>query len=94
VQTSGPDREFGSNEILLSSDQTIAIIDGSGVLADPTGINREELVCSATSKISVGYFDTSKLSKDDYPIKANSLRYSTPFLRGDSRRQTSVIVRT
>ncbi|KAH9968170.1 hypothetical protein BC827DRAFT_478940 [Russula dissimulans] len=28
----------------LSSDKTIAVIDGSSVLADPAGINREELV--------------------------------------------------
>ncbi|KAH9968094.1 hypothetical protein BC827DRAFT_1152404 [Russula dissimulans] len=28
----------------LSSDKTIAVIDGSGVLADPAGINREELI--------------------------------------------------
>ena len=32
------------DEILLSSDKTVAIIDGSGVLADPAGLNREELV--------------------------------------------------
>ncbi|KAE9388972.1 Aminoacid dehydrogenase-like protein [Gymnopus androsaceus JB14] len=35
VQTGGPDGDLGSNEILLSSDKTIAIINGSGVLATP-----------------------------------------------------------
>ncbi|KAE9389948.1 hypothetical protein BT96DRAFT_967873 [Gymnopus androsaceus JB14] len=44
VQTGGPDGDLGSNEILLSSDKTVAIIDGSGVLADPTGLDREELI--------------------------------------------------
>ena len=33
-----------ADEILLSSDKTVAVIDGSGVLADPAGINREELI--------------------------------------------------
>ncbi|KAE9396249.1 hypothetical protein BT96DRAFT_1021438 [Gymnopus androsaceus JB14] len=36
----GPDGDLGSNEILL---KTVAIIDGSGVLVDPAGLNRKEL---------------------------------------------------
>ncbi|KAH0832130.1 NADH-dependent glutamate dehydrogenase [Lanmaoa asiatica] len=63
VQTGGPD------EILLSSDKTIAIIDGSGVLADPAGINREELVRLAKLRVPVANFDKSKLSKDGYLVK-------------------------
>src|SRR4051812_17360716 len=34
LQTGGPDGDLGSNEILVSHDKTIAIIDGSGVLCD------------------------------------------------------------
>ena len=41
------------DEILLSSDKTIAIIDGSGVLHDPAGLNREELVRLAKLEVSV-----------------------------------------
>lgn len=40
VQTGGPDGDLGSNEILLSNDRTVAIIDGSGVIHDPAGLNR------------------------------------------------------
>ncbi|KAF8442808.1 NADH-dependent glutamate dehydrogenase [Boletus edulis BED1] len=69
VQTGGPDGDLGSNEILLSSDKTIAVIDGSGVLADPAGINREELVRLAKSRVPVAHFDKSKLSKDGYLVK-------------------------
>ncbi|KAI0770618.1 NAD-dependent glutamate dehydrogenase [Fomes fomentarius] len=69
VQTGGPDGDLGSNEILLSSDKTIAIIDGSGVLHDPHGINREELVRLAKLRKPVGFFDTSKLSKDGYLVR-------------------------
>jgi glutamate dehydrogenase len=53
----------------LSSDKTVAVIDGSGVLADPVGINREELVRLAKLRKPVTYFDKSKLSKDGYLVK-------------------------
>jgi glutamate dehydrogenase len=69
VQTGGPDGDLGSNEILLSSDKTVAMIDGSGVLADPAGINREELIRLAKLRVPVSNFDKSKLSKDGYLVK-------------------------
>jgi glutamate dehydrogenase len=59
------------DEILLSSDRTVAIIDGSGVVADPIGINREELVRLAKLRMPVSYFDKSKLSKDGYLVKVD-----------------------
>lgn len=73
------------DEILLSSDKTIAIIDGSGVLADPAGINREELVRLAKLRIPVANFDKSKLSKDGYLVKVEEhdvklpCRFSSTF---------------
>lgn len=57
------------DEILLSSDKTIAIIDGSGVLADPAGIDREELIRLAKSRLTVANFNLSKLSKEGYLVK-------------------------
>ncbi|KIJ94178.1 hypothetical protein K443DRAFT_134832 [Laccaria amethystina LaAM-08-1] len=69
VQTGGPDGDLGSNEILLSSDKTIAIIDGSGVLTDPVGIDREELVRLAKLRVPVSHFNTTKLSKNGYLVK-------------------------
>ncbi|KAJ7465158.1 NAD-specific glutamate dehydrogenase [Mycena latifolia] len=69
VQTGGPDGDLGSNEILLSSDKTVAIIDGSGVAADPVGLDREELVRLAKLRIPIGNFDKTKLSKDGYLVK-------------------------
>ncbi|KAF7296671.1 NAD-specific glutamate dehydrogenase [Mycena chlorophos] len=69
VQTGGPDGDLGSNEILLSSDKTVAVIDGSGVLADPAGINREELIRLAKLRVPVANFDKAKLSKDGYLVK-------------------------
>lgn len=54
------------DEILLSSDKTIAIIDGSGVLADPAGLDREELRRLARARVPVAHFDRAKLGKDGY----------------------------
>ena len=56
------------DEILLSNDKTIAIIDGSGVLADPAGIDRGELVRLAKLRVMISHFDRSKLSKDGYVV--------------------------
>jgi len=78
VQTGGPDGDLGSNEILLSSDKTIAIIDGSGVLADPAGINREELVRLAKLRVPVENFDKSKLSKDGYLVRVEEQDIKLP----------------
>ncbi|THU78369.1 NAD(P)-binding protein [Dendrothele bispora CBS 962.96] len=64
VQTGGPD-----DEILLSSDKTVTIIDGSGVLADPAGLNCEELIRLAKLRVPVSNFNKSKLSKDEYLVK-------------------------
>lgn len=68
VQTGGPDGDLGSNEILLSKDKTVAIIDGSGVLHDPLGLNRQELVRLAKARKMISQFDCSKLSPKGYRI--------------------------
>ena len=87
VQTGGPDGDLGSNEILLSKDKTIAIIDGSGVLYDPVGIDRPELVRLAKERKMISNFDASKLSKDGYRVLCEDLditlpsKHSTPSLK-------------
>ncbi|KAL6304426.1 NAD-specific glutamate dehydrogenase [Sparassis latifolia] len=78
VQTGGPDGDLGSNEILLSSDKTIAVIDGSGVLADPAGIDREELIRLAKLRVPVAHFDKSKLSKDGYLVRVEDQDLKLP----------------
>ncbi|KAF8882033.1 NADH-dependent glutamate dehydrogenase [Gymnopilus junonius] len=78
VQTGGPDGDLGSNEILLSSDKTVAVIDGSGVLADPVGLDRAELIRLAKLRKPVGFFDTSKLSKDGYLVKVEDQDVKLP----------------
>ncbi|KAJ9475932.1 NAD-specific glutamate dehydrogenase [Pseudozyma hubeiensis] len=68
VQTGGPDGDLGSNEILLSVDKTVAIIDGSGVIYDPLGLNRQELVRLAKARKMISDFDASKLSSNGYRV--------------------------
>ena len=66
------------DEILLSSDKTVAVIDGSGVLADPVGIDRAELVRLAKLRVPVSNFNTAKLSKDGYLVKVEDQDLKLP----------------
>ena len=78
VQTGGPDGDLGSNEILLSKDKTITIIDGSGVLHDPLGLDRTELVRLAKERKMIVNFDASKLSKDGYRVLVEDQDFKLP----------------
>lgn len=68
LQTGGPDGDLGSNEILLSNEKYIAIVDGAGVLVDPQGINHEELLRLAKARVMINNFDVSKLSPEGYRV--------------------------
>ncbi|CEH15411.1 nad-specific glutamate dehydrogenase [Ceraceosorus bombacis] len=79
VQTGGPDGDLGSNEILLSTASTVTIIDGSGVLHDPKGIDRRELIRLAKARQMISNFDTTRLSAQGYRIlvEENDVRLPT-----------------
>jgi glutamate dehydrogenase len=68
MQTGGPDGDLGSNEILFSNETYTSIIDGSGVLVDPNGINRQELIRLVEKRSAISGFDLSHLSKDGYRV--------------------------
>lgn len=68
LQTGGPDGDLGSNEIKLSLDLTVAVVDGSGVLCDPAGIARDELMRLAQKRQTISNFDTSKLTPDGFRV--------------------------
>ncbi len=78
VQTGGPDGDLGSNEILISKDKTRCIIDGSGVLYDPQGINRNELNRLAKERLMAEHFDTSKLSSQGFFVHVNDVNKQLP----------------
>lgn len=69
VQTGGPDGDLGSNEILLSKDKTLCIIDGSGVLFDPNGLDRQALRSLAKKRQACAFFPTDRLSNQGFLVK-------------------------
>lgn len=78
IQTGGPDGDLGSNEILLSNETYVAIVDGAGVLVDPNGLNHEELVRLAKKRVMISEFDISKLSKDGYRVLVDEKNITLP----------------
>eukprot|EP01117_Protostelium_nocturnum_P004653 TRINITY_DN1685_c0_g1_i1.p1 TRINITY_DN1685_c0_g1~~TRINITY_DN1685_c0_g1_i1.p1 ORF type:complete len:1027 (+),score=415.86 TRINITY_DN1685_c0_g1_i1:160-3240(+) len=77
-QTGGPDGDLGSNEIKISKDLTTAIVDGSGVLFDPKGINRSALGALAEARKMVRDFDKSKLSPEGFFVDVDGQDISLP----------------
>jgi glutamate dehydrogenase len=78
VQTGGPDGDLGSNEILLSKERTTVIVDGSGVVYDPNGLNRDELVRLAKARLMVGSFSRSLLSPQGFLVLINDRDVKLP----------------
>jgi len=70
--TGGPDGDLGSNEILISTDKIIGMVDGSGVLYDRAGINREELSRLAKNRIMAREFDRTKLSQSGFFVDVSA----------------------
>ena len=68
VMTGGPDGDLGSNEIKISKDKILAIIDGSGVLYDPKGIDRKELERLARNRVTIKHFSQSLLSPKGFLV--------------------------
>ena len=78
IQTGGPDGDLGSNEIKVSKDKTIAVVDGSGVLYDPAGINREGLLSLANQRKMVEHFDQSLLTAEGFFVSINDKKVTLP----------------
>ncbi|KAJ2784159.1 NAD-dependent glutamate dehydrogenase [Coemansia javaensis] len=78
LQTGGPDGDLGSNEIKISSDRTTAIVDGSGVLYDPQGIDRAELLCLANARQMIQHFDATKLGPGGFRVLVEDFQVTLP----------------
>lgn len=78
MQTGGPDGDLGSNEILLSNEKYTSVVDGSGVLVDPNGLDKEELRRLAKKRQMIIHFDLSKLSKDGYRVLCDDTNITLP----------------
>jgi glutamate dehydrogenase len=78
VMTGGPDGDLGSNEILISKDKILSIIDGSGVLYDPGGIDRMELIRLAKGRVPVENFRLEFLSSKGFLVKVKDQNTALP----------------
>ena len=78
LQTGGPDGDLGSNEILLGQEKYCAIVDGSGVLVDPNGLNTPELKRLAKERKMIGNYDISTLSKEGYRVLVEETNVKLP----------------
>ncbi|KAJ5627562.1 Glutamate dehydrogenase NAD-dependent [Penicillium herquei] len=78
LQTGGPDGDLGSNEILLSNEKYAAIVDGSGVIVDPQGLNHEELIRLAKKRVMISEFDLTKLSPEGYRVLVDEKNVRLP----------------
>ena len=78
LQTGGPDGDLGSNEIIVSKDKTIGVVDGSGVLFDPRGINREELLRLAGKRATAENFNRTLLSPEGFFVSVEDKKVTLP----------------
>jgi glutamate dehydrogenase len=78
VMTGGPDGDLGSNEILISRDRILSIVDGSGVLYDPTGLDRRELTRLAKERKMIEHFRRERLSKGGFFISVQDHSVTLP----------------
>ncbi|KIW14890.1 hypothetical protein PV08_07675 [Exophiala spinifera] len=78
LQTGGPDGDLGSNEILLGNEKYTAIVDGAGVLVDPAGLDRAELVRLAKKRVMISEYDVSKLSPEGYRVLVEDTNITLP----------------
>jgi len=78
VQTGGPDGDLGSNEIKISKDRTVGIVDGSGVAYDPAGLNRTELLRLAEERIPIGNFNPALLKAGGFLVKVGDSNVTLP----------------
>ncbi|KAM0718013.1 hypothetical protein Q7P37_006345 [Cladosporium fusiforme] len=78
LQTGGPDGDLGSNEILLGKEKYVAIVDGAGVLVDPKGIDRQELLRLASERKMINNFDISKISSEGYRVLVEDNNITLP----------------
>jgi glutamate dehydrogenase len=62
----------------MGREKYTAIIDGSGVVVDPHGLDREELVRLAHAREMISGFDTSKLSKEGFRVLIDEMDVKLP----------------
>jgi glutamate dehydrogenase len=78
VMTGGPDGDLGSNEIFISRDRILSMVDGSGVLYDPEGLDRRELHRLAKARKMVENFRRERLSPQGFFVGIKDRNVTLP----------------
>lgn len=81
--TGGPDGDLGSNAVLASKTKTLTIVDKSGVLHDPNGLNIEELRRLVQLRIEgkptcAIMYNENLLSKDGFMVPEDAIDLKLP----------------
>lgn len=78
-QTGGPDGDLGSNEILLSRNELyVGLVDGSGVIADPLGLDKTELLRLAKERKMIDSYDRTLLSPEGFVVLVDDVDVRLP----------------
>jgi glutamate dehydrogenase len=78
AQTGGPDGDLGGNEMLISKDKTVVVVDGGGVVFDPRGLDRRELLRLAEEKLDSSHFDESRLGSSGFKVRVSDRDVKLP----------------
>lgn len=57
---------------LISKDRTTSVVDGSGVVHDPDGLDRAELVRLARKRAMIEHYDPSKLGPNGFKVSPHA----------------------
>ena len=75
--TGGPDGDLGSNEVLMGKEKIVGIVDGSGTLYDPNGLDRDALLKLVDKRVMVENYD-GPLSDQGFMIKVGQTNVKLP----------------
>ena len=78
VITGGTSGDLGRNEVRLGEEKVLGIVDGTGVLYDPAGLDRIELMRLVDAVIPIDEFSPDKLSKDGFLVKVTDSHIVLP----------------
>ncbi len=78
AQTGGPDGDLGGNEVIASKDRTIVVIDKGGVIYDPQGLDRKELLRLAKARLDSSSFNPGKLSRTGFIVRTSDRNMKLP----------------
>lgn len=75
--TGGPDGDLGSNEVILGEESIVGIVDGSGVLYDPAGLDRAALLRLCDKRVMVEHYD-GNLSSGGFMVRVGDTNVTLP----------------